>query len=90
MSFVVEHIKRRGPVKPSLSDTAKRALAKAATPLPLSDVIGRLRAIADKASTLQGVSRNNPHQFAEDKSELVQAANRLHDDVRSRGIAPNA
>ncbi len=82
MGFDVIRIRRRIPLKPQ----PKRDDPGKPGPLPESDLIDRLAALARMARTLRGVGRFGPEAFTEDKSDLVRACERLETDVRRRGV----
>jgi hypothetical protein len=89
MSFTVAHVRRRSAgavsfaqLRAARSQRAPRPPIAIRRPLTAREVHARLDEIASLARNLRGVSRVNPHAFAEDKHALVQAIERLQQDRR--------
>jgi hypothetical protein len=94
MSFTVAHVRRRSAGAVSFAQLRaglrasrpQRPPIAIRRPLTAREVNARLDEIARMARDLRGMSRVNPHAFAEDKNALVQAIERLQQD-RRLGVA---
>jgi hypothetical protein len=71
-----------------LRELRERAQREAAALTP-AELVAALSIIKDRARRMSGVSRTNPHQWMEDKSELVRDLALLEDVVRKGEPMPD-
>ena len=83
MTFTVERTRRiPGAVPPSRVTAPQR-------PMSRTEIADAIAAFKDQAKRLRPPLNDKPHQWHEDKSELVQAACALEDAVRgNRPLKP--
>jgi hypothetical protein len=84
MSFVVEHVRRRTPAKAP----GKPAVA-AAQPMTNAEIVSAIGTIKERARRLRPPLNDKPHQWHEDKSELVRDVEVLEDAVRKGEPLPS-
>jgi hypothetical protein len=80
----VVYIKRRTPLPP-----VPKPAPVISRPPTLLEIAHAINIIRDNARRLQGVSRTNPHRFAEEKSELTGLLCQLEDAVRKGTPLPD-
>jgi hypothetical protein len=76
MSFIVEHVRHRGPI------AVKTKAAPTCRPMSREEIVAEIAAIKDQAVRLRPPLNQRPNAFHEDKSDLVAKINRLEDAIR--------